>query len=83
MPKGSLSLYSVAPYWMKFLNIQEANEDGDVNGDGRINVSDVTTLVNMILSVISMDESVADINGDGNVNVSDITTLINIILDIS
>ena len=53
---------------------------GDVNGDGKVNVSDVTTLINMILGVTAMNESVADVNGDGKVNVSDVTALINIIL---
>ena len=56
---------------------------GDVNGDGKINVSDVTALVNMILGVIPKNEAVADINGDGKVNVSDVTALINIILGVS
>ena len=55
---------------------------GDVNGDGRVNVSDVTALVNMILGVVPKDEDSADVNGDGKVNVSDVTALINIILGI-
>ncbi len=58
VPKGSFSLYFSAPDWMKFLNIQELGEGGqlplkgDVNGDGKVNVSDVTALVNIILGVI-------------------------------
>jgi predicted lipoprotein with Yx(FWY)xxD motif len=53
---------------------------GDVNGDGKVNVSDVTALINMILGIVSTDKSAADVNGDGVVNVSDVTALINIIL---
>ena len=53
---------------------------GDVNGDGKVNVSDVTALVNMILEVIPRDQERGDINGDGKVNVSDVTALVNIIL---
>ena len=56
---------------------------GDVNGDGKVNVSDVTALINMIMGITTMDESVADVNGDGKVNVSDVSALINIILGIS
>lgn len=84
VPKGSLSLYYAAPIWMKFDNIEEIPDhlNGDVNGDGRINVSDVTSLVNMILGVIDKDDQLGDVNGDGKVNVSDISTLINIILGI-
>ena len=56
---------------------------GDVNGDGKVNVSDVSTLINMILGVVSTDQDRADVNGDGRVNVSDVTALINIILGVS
>ena len=53
---------------------------GDVNGDSAVNVSDVTTLVNMILGVIPKDNTRADIDGNGTVNVSDVTALVNLIL---
>ncbi len=53
---------------------------GDVNTDGKVNVSDVTTLINMILCILPTDKSLADINHDDKVNVSDVTRLINIIL---
>ena len=55
---------------------------GDVNGDGKINVSDVTALVNMILGVIPKDLASGDINGDEKVNVSDVTALVNLILGV-
>ena len=53
---------------------------GDVSGDDKVNVTDVTTLINMILGVVPVDFARADINGDGKVNVSDVTVLINLIL---
>ena len=53
---------------------------GDVNRDGMVNVSDVTTLINMILGLVPVDETVANLNGDNHVNVSDVTALINMIL---
>lgn len=55
---------------------------GDVNRDGKVNVSDVSTLINMILGMTEMDQEAADVNGDGRVNVSDVTALINIILGV-
>lgn len=55
---------------------------GDVDGDGKVNVSDVTALVNMILGVVPMNQELADIDGDGKVNVSDVTALVNIILNV-
>ena len=54
----------------------------DVNGDGRVNVSDVSALINMILGITPMDQTTGDVNGDGRVNVSDVSALINIILGI-
>ena len=68
-----------------YTNLSEGSETipGDVNGDGKVNVSDVSTLINMILGLSPMDEARADVNGDTRVNVSDVTALINIILGIS
>ncbi len=56
---------------------------GDVNGDGKVNVTDVTTLVNMILGVIPKDMERGNINGDDKINVTDVTALINIILGVN
>ena len=65
-------------------NVKEnaASLKGDVNGDGKVNVSDVTKLINMILGIIPTNQDAADVNADGKVNVSDVTALINIILGI-
>ena len=60
--------------------IDEGSLLGDVNADGKVNVSDVTTLINMILGFETTNQARADVNGDGKVNVSDVTALINIIL---
>ena len=57
---------------------------GDVNNDGEVNVSDVTKLIDVLLSDIgSVDESLlqrCDVNNDGEVNVSDVSRVIDIIL---
>ncbi|MDO4510802.1 MAG: M6 family metalloprotease domain-containing protein [Bacteroidales bacterium] len=57
-----------------------SKQAGDVNGDGEVNVSDVTALINKILGTATFDDEVCDINADGQVNVSDVTALINMIL---
>ena len=46
-----------------------------------MNVSDVTALINKILSAADFSDSVCDVNEDGVVNVSDVTALINLILE--
>lgn len=52
---------------------------GDVNGDGLVDISDVTNLIDIILNG---GESVGgDVNGDGRVDISDATRLIDLILN--
>ena len=55
---------------------------GDVNGDGFVNISDVTLFVNSMMTEALENLVIenADINSDGNINISDVTTLINMIL---
>ncbi len=54
---------------------------GDMNGDGEINVADVTALIQVILNSVDADLAVADMNGDGEINVADVTVLINLVLN--
>jgi len=55
---------------------------GDVNGDGSVNISDVTALIDLLLtgSLIDFNSSPADVNVDGSVNISDVTSLIDKLL---
>ena len=52
---------------------------GDVNGDGQVNISDVTALIDLILSGGAFPTQ-ADVNSDGQYNISDVTTLIDMLL---
>ncbi|MBQ8271341.1 MAG: leucine-rich repeat protein [Bacteroidaceae bacterium] len=80
VPTGAKATYQAADYWKNFANIAEKDFDkGDITGDGSVDVSDLTTLVSMILDSSNATD-VADINGDGSVDVSDLTTLVSIIL---
>ena len=51
---------------------------GDVNGDGDVNISDVTLLIAYVLNDggATIDLMAADLSGDGDVNISDVTLLI-------
>jgi hypothetical protein len=59
-----------------------APERGDVDGDGQVNINDVTVLINYLLSDnatgIYLDAADCDLNGD--VTISDVTKLINFLL---
>ena len=56
---------------------------GDVNGDGQVDVSDVTVLISKILGnqVTPFFDVNADMNGDNEYDVSDVTALIALILN--
>ena len=54
---------------------------GDVNGDGAVNIADVTALIDYLLdSGGSINVDAADVNGDGVVNIADVTALIDKLL---
>ncbi len=53
----------------------EPGELGDVNGDGLINVADVTVLANLLAAGTPPPPAVGDANGDGSVTQADVETL--------
>lgn len=67
--------YSVCP-----LEVKPQSIVGDIDGNGEVNVGDVTALINHILNAATYDSSLCDIDGNGEVNVTDVTALINILL---
>ena len=56
---------------------------GDVNHDGKVDVADVTTLVDYILGNTpqGFNASNCDVNNDSKIDVSDVTSLVDIILN--
>ena len=62
--------------------LEPAFTRGDVNNDDNVNISDVTALIDYILShdATGINLSAADCNMDENVNISDVTALIDFIL---
>ncbi|MBR6947651.1 MAG: BspA family leucine-rich repeat surface protein, partial [Muribaculaceae bacterium] len=61
---------------------KNASLRGDVNGDGSVNISDVTALIDYLLSgnASGINLSGADCNQDSSVNISDVTALIDYLL---
>ena len=55
---------------------------GDVNNDGTVNISDVTTLIDYLLSGNSegINLQAADVDGSTTINISDVTSLIDLLL---
>ena len=72
----------------KSLSIKAIMDDkpqvtGDVNHDGKVDVADVTTLVDYILGNTpqGFNASNCDVNNDTKIDVSDVTSLVDIILN--
>lgn len=80
VPPGTIDAYKAEPGWSHF---GEYLVLGDVNGDGAVNVLDVTTLVSYVLNepLETFVEAAADVNGDGNINSLDITAIVSLILN--
>lgn len=54
---------------------------GDVDGDGRVNIDDVTLLIDMLLGGSNANLTAAhDVDGSGRVNIDDVTLLIDMLL---
>ena len=49
---------------------------GDVNGDGTVDVADISSIISVMAGTASYDD--ADVNGDGSVDVADISSVISI-----
>ncbi len=81
VPNESMAFYRADREWGRFSHIVPfvGAGPGDVDGDGVINVSDVTNLVDLLLSGEELPAYI-DVNGDGNVNVSDVSVLIDQLL---
>jgi hypothetical protein len=45
-----------------------------------VDISDVTSLVNIILGKLRDTTGMADVNDDGNVDISDVSILVNMII---
>ena len=74
VPVSSLYLYQTLYPWSLFYRIQPLSQ-GDVDGDGRVNIDDITELIYQLLTDNTSINS--DVNGDGRVNIDDVTDLIN------
>ncbi len=55
---------------------------GDVNGDSNVNITDVTSLINYLLSqdATGINLDAANCNQDDGISISDVTTLVNYLL---
>ena len=81
VPRASLEAYRTAPKWSRFKIIVPIEDVGDVDGNGSIDISDVTALIDHLLgSETSVSTLLADVDIDGSIGISDVTALVDQIL---
>ena len=86
VPHVVVDTYRNAEGWKDFYNIEGMviMGNGDVNGDGQTSISDVTALIDVLLSngnSGSFNPVNADVNGDGRHSISDVSSLIDMLLN--
>ena len=84
VPAEGLEAYQAHEEWGRFIRIVPfiGAGPGDTNGDGAINIADVTSLIDQLLGGGELPAYI-DVNGDGVVNITDVTTLIDQLLDLN
>ena len=89
VPYGSKAAYKAADYWKEFNEIVEAANPnpepevtkGDLNDDGKVSITDVVMIIDVMAGTITDANKVAaaDVNGDGNVSITDCVAAIDLI----
>ena len=76
---GTESLWSNSK---EVLLLQGETMRGDLDGDGRVNIDDITMLIDYLVSgdATGIDLAAADVSQDGIVNIDDITELVDYLL---
>ena len=78
VPYGTKAKYEALSGWTMFKEIKESPKAGDADGDGSIDVNDVTSTINHILNkpVANFYFEAADVDGDGVIDVNDVQGII-------
>ena len=81
VPMAAVDDYAAHEIWGRFNNIEgiPGAGPGDVNGDGQFSVTDVSGLIDLLISGGELP-SFADVDGDGRVTIKDVTALISMLL---
>lgn len=81
VPMAVVEDYAAHEIWGRFNRIEgiPGAGPGDVNGDGQFTITDVSGLIDLLISGGELP-TFADVDGDGKVTIKDVTALISMIL---
>ena len=82
VPEAAIESYRNANTWKNFTNIDgiPGKGPGDVNGDGTLDVDDVSILIGLLVNGEELP-IYADVNGDGRADIDDVSLLISMLLN--
>ena len=91
VPKGYERAYMADMGWGQFVTIlgdvSDDDNDGDVNGDGDVNISDANSVIEIIVNggnghdrINEHGQIIGDVNLDGVVNITDLNLIIHAII---
>ena len=85
VPAGSVEAYQADTRWSNFFGSIVAKAlVGDLDGDGKLTIGDVTDLIDLLLKGNATIEGnpVADMDGDGRITIGDVSSLIDYLLNL-
>ncbi len=84
VPMGSVEAYQADPKWNQYFgSIVELSFSGDVDGDGKVGIADVSVLIDYLLNgdATYFNLTNADVNGNGKITIGDVSDLIDLLLN--
>ena len=83
VPLRTIDEYRAADVWKDFANIEGIYLPVDANGDGELNITDISVMLNRLINGETIEDAAYDINCDGEVNVTDVILLINCLINMT
>ena len=78
---GNLVRIDTTPFYYLVFPAEPQYIIGDANGDGNVDPSDISALINYLLNGAQIDMNGGDVNQDGSIDPADISALINMLLN--
>lgn len=83
VPEAAIEDYKATAPWSNFPTIKKSYLVGDVNGNGEVEIGDVTSVLTLMATpeATGYNNQAADANGNGEIEIGDVTTILTIMAD--